>query len=166
MSYDPAREIKRKKAFIKESVLKCTIIMFAALLLAAEFYYRGDFNGIMDHISEDLSTPRPGALLPIPAMFSIFPIDKTTALKFCAAGLLIWFVWFVTDWIDYTQKKNMRPGEEHGSATFNLDYGKVEHDYIMSAKVLKDFGQKTVFEKILTEGGYKIGRHGKKKRTA
>ena len=137
MSYDPHREVRRKRAFIQESIVKLIIIIFLALLLAAEFGYRGDLKGILEHINEDLVAPRPESLLPVPAIFSIFPFYKDSIIRFLGIGFLGWFIWFLTDWLDYTLKKNMRPGEEHGSASFNQNYDQMEHDYIMSPKILK-----------------------------
>ena len=153
MSYDPNRESKRKKQLILESIVKLIVILFVALIIAAELgYYDGDSAKMMENITNDLTTPRPGATLPIPALFSIFPINFSYALRYVAIGLLAWFVWFVSDWIKYTMQKNMRPGEEHGSAAFNLNYAKMEHDYIMSPKILKEGKQEEVFAEIIREG--------------
>lgn len=155
MSYDPNRERKQRKQFIQESIIKFIVIMIVALILAAEFGYRGDLRGIMDHISEDVRLPRKGSILPIPAIFSIFPFYKDSLIRFIAIGAMGWFIWFVIDWLNYSLKRNMRPGEEHGSASFNLDYSQVEHDYIMSPKILKDGKREEIFYKILGEGGYR-----------
>ena len=156
MSYDPNREGKRKKRFIQETVVKLVLIIFFALLFAAEFgFYNGDSSAVMENITNDLMQPRPGSVLPIPALFSIFPLNREYIIKFVAVGLMGWLIWFMTDWIKYTERKNMRPGEEHGSASFNLNYSGMEHDYIMSPKVLKDGKKREVFFNILKEGGFR-----------
>lgn len=147
MSYDPNRERKRKKQFIMESIVKFCVIIFVALILAAEFGYRdGDLNVILEHASEDFLSPRGGVL---PGVVSIFPLYPIYILKFLAVGILGWFVWFVSDWSKYMRGKNMRPGEEHGSAAFNLAYGQMEHDYIMSPRILKEKAEEDIFNEIL-----------------
>ncbi len=159
MSYDPMRERKRKKRFIQELAVKLIVIILVVLVFSAEYGYRGNMKGIMDHLSEDLRSPRPGSILPIPALFSIFPIHKASLIRFLGVGILGWFVWFVTDWFDYVMKKNMRPGEEHGSAGFNLNYGQTEHDYVMSPKILLERSKKEILLEILKEGGNRNERH-------
>ena len=124
--------------------------------------YRGDLSQILDFISVDMTTPNPGSLLLIPALLSTFPLDPVMLGKYFGVGFIIWLIWFVSDWIDYDRKKNMRPGEEHGSASFNLNYGQVEHDYIMSPRILKQMVEEMIFYRTLGLDRNKKKKGGKK----
>ncbi len=158
MAMDPEREQKRLKDFKKRSVWISILALYAGFWAGAEWTFRnGDITEVINNILQDFIHMRPLAepfsigsnvIDKWPGFLSLWP----TNWGFVLIGVLCAFFAILGDYIHYIQFKNMRPGEEHGSAQFNIGYKQVLHDCIMSPKLIKQGMETDLFKRVLIKG--------------
>ena len=94
-------------------------------------------------------------ILSWPGCLTLFPTHGGWVAVGLSAGAMI----CLSEYVTYVLNKNTRPGEEHGSAQFNMDYKKLLHDYVLSPKVLWQMK-----EKELARLAARYGRRSRKYR--
>ena len=149
---NPERDAKKKKELKRRAIIMSIIALYIGFWFGAEYLYRNnDFWETLDHVVGDFIGMRPvelGFIHQIPGPLALFPVNPIWPLL--AIGVVFFII--LGDYLNYIINKNTMPGEEHGSATFNTEWTKVEHDCMMSTKFLRQGKEANLFQKILKEG--------------
>lgn len=150
MSMDPVKEKRRLKRFKSTAIGTAIGMTYAGLMLGAEWVYRGGvFADFISNILKDLITPRSVfGEIKLPGCLILFP---TSPIWILLMGLVAFFI-ILSEYINYVIQKNTRPGEEQGSASFNDNYDKVLHDYVMSPKMLCKYREEKLWEILWKQG--------------
>ena len=147
MAINPNRDAKQKSDMRFDIFLTFMISIYAGMYLGAEAaFYESQgtnfgeniFNVVSDfytmiplekpvHILNFVIKEIPGALRLLP-----------TKIAWVGAAAMVAGFISLDYYVRYLLNRNMRPGEEHGSSAFSLDYNTLTHDYIMSAVILKE----------------------------
>ncbi|MCR5221238.1 MAG: type IV secretory system conjugative DNA transfer family protein, partial [Lachnospiraceae bacterium] len=152
MSKSMKSERERRK--IRDLKFTCAAIMtfflYAGVWFGAHWIrHGGRLEEMMDQFVHDIATP--------PGLFRLYPFHWGWIAISLLAGAFI----CMSEYVTFVLNRNTRPGEEHGSAKFNTDYGTLLHKYIMSPKMLTE--QKA---RELATIGRKYGNKSKKYRAA
>lgn len=137
MSYNPERELNKQKE-MKSHIKWMTVFgTYAGAWIGAEFArYNDDFQTVVDKITGDflsMQSVNLGPIHKIPGFLNVFP----TEIRFILIAWFCVFLYAISIYCDYLNNKNTRTNEEVDSSSFNIDYDKLNRDYIMSPTYLK-----------------------------
>ena len=146
---NPEKDKKKQKELLRRAIFISALMLYCGLWLGAEWTYRNsEIGAVMSHIVEDFIAMRPVGTIRLPGFLCLFP----SSIGWVLIGAGVAFFLILSDYLSYVINKNTRPGEEHGSARFNTDYGKLFHDCVMSVKILRQGKEAALFQKIIREG--------------
>ena len=146
MAMNPERELKKRKRLTRSFFWIMLLSLYAGLWIGAAWVRHGqEFYPMFENLFSDLCSMLPvdGYFLGVhvtswPGALYLLPTHGGWVAILLTSGLLI----CLSEYVTYVLNKNTRPGEEHGSAQFNMDYKKLFHDYVMSPKILWQMKEK------------------------
>ena len=146
MAMNPERELKKRKRLTRSFAWIMGLSLYAGLWIGGAWLRHGmEFYAVFENAVSDF-------LSMLPADIRIFRLHITkwpgciyllpAHVGWVAASLLTGAFFCLSEYVTYVLNKNTRPGEEHGSAQFNMDYKKLVHDYVMSPRILMQLKKK------------------------
>ena len=169
MAMNPEREMKKRKRLIRSFFRIMLFSLYAGLWLGAAWVRHGqEFYVMFENLILEFS-----GMLPVdawffsihvtrwPGAFCFFPSHGGWVISGLAAGSLV----CLSEYVTYVLNKNTRPGEEHGSAQFNMDYRKLIHDYVMSPKILWQMKENEL-KRIASRFGMRSREYRRRERSA
>ena len=146
---NPEKDKKKRKDLCRRAVGLSALLLYCGLWLGAEWVYRErDIGIVLSNIVQDFFSMRTVGEARIPGFFCLFPTSAGWVLIGCGTAFFL----ILSDYLAYVINKNTRPGEEHGSASFNTDYGKLLHDCVMSVKIMRQGKEEALLQEIAREG--------------
>ena len=166
---NPERELKKRKRLIRSFFWIMLLFLYAGLWLGAAWVRHGqEFYVMFENLMADFCSMLPADawffnihITKWPGALSLLPSHGGWIIAALSSGIMI----CLSEYVTYVLNKNTRPGEEHGSAQFNMDYKKLLHDYVMSPKILWQMKEKEL-EKLASRYGRHSGKYRRKERQA
>ena len=126
MAMNPERELKKRKRLIRSFCCIMALFLYAGLWIGAAWVRHGqEFYPMFENLFSDFFSMLPAEetvfsihITSWPGCLTLFPAHGGWVTAALSAGAMV----CLSEYVTYVLNKNTRPGEEHGSAQFNMDY--------------------------------------------